>query len=85
LDSHLMKILCEIRPLDFHFGFFFALPVPNLALGRLNSFISNSAPVVETRLRNKQLSRAQKVQINLIDYLFEPSNFLLKFNSYLGR
>jgi hypothetical protein len=43
-----MKILCEIRPLDFHFGFFFALLVLNLALARLNSFIFNSAPVVET-------------------------------------
>jgi hypothetical protein len=40
---------------------------------------------VTRRLRNKQLSGAQKVQIDLIDYLFEPSSFLLKFNSYLDR
>jgi hypothetical protein len=37
------------------------------------------------RLRNKQLSGAQKVQIDLIDYLFEPSSFPLKFNAYLDR
>jgi hypothetical protein len=40
---------------------------------------------VNNRLRNKQLSGAQKVQINLIDHLFEPSSFLLKFKSYLDR
>ena len=38
-----------------------------------------------TRLRNKQLSGAQKVQIDLLDYLFEPSSFLHQFNSYLDR
>lgn len=29
-----------------------------------------------SRLRNKQLSGAQNVRIDLIDYLFEPSSFL---------
>jgi hypothetical protein len=37
------------------------------------------------RLRNNQSSGSSKVQIGLIDYLFRPSSFLYKFNSYIDR
>lgn len=34
------------------------------------------------RLANKQLSGAQKVKIDLNDYLFKPSSYLHRFSSY---